>query len=125
MSFERNLKALRLNRFLTQGAVASALYLSKSTYSQYERGTRRPDVDMIYTLADFFEVRIETLFTSAGTTFKTDTNFCIVMNRMQKELIADFEALSEMGKGRLMERAKALLEEEESRLFTEHALPHE
>jgi len=112
MSFERNLKALRLNRFQTQGEVADALHLSKSTYSHYERGTRRPDVDMITILADYFVVPVETLFTNTETTFKTDQNFCVVMNRMQKELISHFEALSETGRGRLMERAKAIHEEE-------------
>jgi len=118
MSFERNLKALRLNLFRTQGDVADALHLSKSTYSHYERGTRRPDVDMIYLLADYFGVSVETLFTHTGTKFKTNNNFCIVADRMQKELAAHFNALSEIGKGRLMERAKAI-QEEESRMFAE------
>jgi len=118
MSFERNLKALRLNRFQTQGEVADALHLSKSTYSHYERGTRRPDVDTISNLADYFEVPVETLFTHTETAFNTDPNFCVAMNRMQRELIAHFEALSVMGRGRLMERAKAI-QEEERRAFAE------
>ena len=120
MSFEKNLKALRLNRFLTQSDVASALHLSKSTYSHYERGTRRPDVDMICTLADFYGVRVEALFTPTGTRLTSDNTFCIIMARMQRELIAHFEILSELGKGKLMERARALLEED-SRMFAEKA----
>ena len=112
MSFEKNLKALRLSLFQTQREVADALHLSKSTYSNFERGSRRPDVDMIYQLADYFKVNVATLFIDTEAAPKTDQTFCVAMSMLQQELLAHFEVLSETGRGRLMERAKALQEEE-------------
>ena len=116
MSFEKNLKALRLNRFLTQEMVATALHITKSTYSHYERGTRRPDVDMIYSMADFYGIRIEAFFSRPETKFTPNVNYCVTMNRLERELIDYFDKLSDVSKGKLIERAILLLEEDKRML---------
>lgn len=116
MKFEQNLKALRLNRFLTQKEIADALHITKSTYSHYERGSRRPDVDTLYALADFFQVRIDTLFNQQSHRFVSDINFYAAMTAQEEALLHGFCDLSEFAKGRLIERLK-MLQEEDAQMF--------
>lgn len=117
MRFEQNLKALRLNRFLSQGEMAEVIHVTKSTYAHYERGTRRPDVDKIYELANFFQVRIDTLFSQQDQRFTSDIHFYSVMTDQEKLLLQDFCALSEFAKGKLIERLK-ILQEEDAQMFS-------
>ena len=49
--FAENLKALRLERGLTQAGLASRAGLAKSAISMYERGCRQPDLDRLQRLA--------------------------------------------------------------------------
>lgn len=62
MSFHERLKQLRLSRNLTQRDIAEALQISTVRYSQYERGVRTPDFDLIQKIAQFFGVTIDFLF---------------------------------------------------------------
>lgn len=56
MSFNSNLKRIRLTRGLTQQQVADTLGITKATYSGYETGRREPDVFKIKELAKLFGV---------------------------------------------------------------------
>lgn len=52
---------LRKKAHLTQKQLASALNLSSAAVSKWETGVSIPDIDMIYALADFFHVSMDTL----------------------------------------------------------------
>lgn len=54
--FKIRLNELRKSRGLTQEQLATALGISSSTISSYERGIREPDLDTIGNIADFFNV---------------------------------------------------------------------
>lgn len=55
------LKALREYKHMTQAAVAAALNIKPTTYSNYETGQRHMDPETIYKLAGIFEVPLEDL----------------------------------------------------------------
>ncbi len=59
--FSNNIKKLRLDHNLTQNELALKLGVSKSTISMYENGNRTPDFEMLESIADFFNVSIDSL----------------------------------------------------------------
>ena len=55
------LKELRLEKGLTQKAVAEVIGCSASTYPKYEREEREPDRFILWRLADFYKVTVDYL----------------------------------------------------------------
>lgn len=61
MSPMLNLKQLRLDRHLTQTALANALDVAQTTISAWERGEKSPDPDTLVRLANFYDVSVDYL----------------------------------------------------------------
>ncbi len=59
--FSDRLKSLRQARGLSQQKLADILEISKSSINMYERGEREPGLDMLETIADFFNVDMDYL----------------------------------------------------------------
>ncbi len=57
----RTLKTLRLKNRLTQQQVANLLSVDRSTYTYYETGKIKPDVDTLIKLCCIFDTSLETL----------------------------------------------------------------
>ena len=55
------LRAIRKERKLNQLKVALDLNISREALSHYENGKRSPDVQMLRTLSDYFNVSIDFL----------------------------------------------------------------
>lgn len=55
------LKELRQNRNITQGKLAEALNLARSTVAMYESGSSEPDFSTLQKIADYFNVSIDYL----------------------------------------------------------------
>lgn len=51
----RNIRDLRLRKGLTQEELASRLFVTRQTVSNYENGKTRPDVDMIIKLGELLD----------------------------------------------------------------------
>ncbi len=58
----QRLRALRMERGLSQQALATTLGLSKSSVNMYERGEREPGVETLEALADLYQVDLDYLF---------------------------------------------------------------
>ena len=58
MTFKNRIKDLRLEKELTQQALADALGISKQAISAYEQGNRKPGFEFADALAEFFGVSI-------------------------------------------------------------------
>ncbi len=56
------LKALRLERNLTQEQLGDLLNVTKVSVSGYEKGKRTPDTDTLNRIADVFQVSTDYLF---------------------------------------------------------------
>lgn len=59
MRFAERLKELRKEHGFTQVTLAEALGLSKGTVAMWETGKRTPDYEIIHTLSDLFDRRID------------------------------------------------------------------
>ena len=53
------LKELRAAKGVTQKEVAGYVRCTALAYSRYEREEREPDIDMLWKLADYFEVSVD------------------------------------------------------------------
>lgn len=71
MDFSERLKALRIERGLTQKQVYTAVGISPIGYQRYEYGDREPAYQKLLALADFFNVSLDYL---AGRTDKPEVN---------------------------------------------------
>jgi len=56
MNIGKAIKGLRLEKKLSQSAVASKCELSQTSLSQIENGNKRPNASSLKKLCDFFEV---------------------------------------------------------------------
>ncbi len=61
MEFNEKLKQLRTDKGLTLKAVADALNIKASTYSNYEQGIREPSMLTVKRLCRYFEVSADYL----------------------------------------------------------------
>lgn len=67
MSFSTKLKALRLQKGLTQQEIAKELNMRRSTYGMYETGKREPSFDTLTKFSEFFNVDMNTLMDTNDT----------------------------------------------------------
>ena len=58
---EMKLRELREQKGVTQKEVATAVGCTSTVYSRYERGEREPDISTLCSLADFFNVSIDSI----------------------------------------------------------------
>ena len=58
---EMKLRELRQQKGVTQKEVAIAVGCTATVYSRYERKEREPDISTLCSLADYFEVSIDSL----------------------------------------------------------------
>lgn len=61
MFFTKNIKFLRKRRQRTQGEVADAVGLKRSTLSGYENGVAQPGIEALLALSKYFGIAIDTL----------------------------------------------------------------
>ena len=61
VKISETLKELRVQSGLTQDEFSKKLNVARQTYSAYERGVRRPDVDMICRTAELYNVSLDWL----------------------------------------------------------------
>lgn len=61
MDISERLKELRTKRGYSQAELAEKLHVSKSTISMIEAGARKPSVEVLELIADFFNVDVDYL----------------------------------------------------------------
>lgn len=61
MSFENNLRKLRLNKSITQTELAQKLHLSRTAISNYENGKVQPSLETLIRISEIFEITIDEL----------------------------------------------------------------
>lgn len=59
---EKNLKILRKYHDFTQEDMSVILNISRSCYTMYEIGMRRPDLEMLFTLSEKFSIPLDCFF---------------------------------------------------------------
>lgn len=61
MSFQKNLRKLRLGKGLTQSQLGKKFHISRTAISNYETGKMEPSIRMLLNLADYFGVTVDQL----------------------------------------------------------------
>lgn len=107
-----NLRILRTNLRLPQETVANALSISRTLYTKFENGTRRPDLETLYRLSQFYHVHMDLLFEENPKVFLRQVVAQAACLDKEMELLRAYRRLSLFSKGRLLERANSLLEQE-------------
>lgn len=102
----KNLKKLRMEKGLSQAAFARQIHASQNTISQWEKGIRQPNNDILQKLAEFFGVSIDYLLgrTADPTSSQNDKEF----QKFEYALYNEAKCLSAEDKDRLLEYAKIL-----------------
>lgn len=57
----KRLKELRAEKNISQNQLAILTGISRTTYANYEQGTREPSIDIIILLCNFFDVSADYL----------------------------------------------------------------
>lgn len=61
MSFQNNLRELRLAKGLTQQQLGEVFHVSRTTISNYEIGKIEPSIKLILDISEYFEVSLDQL----------------------------------------------------------------
>jgi transcriptional regulator with XRE-family HTH domain len=117
VEFEHNLKLLRMVSGESQAKVAEAIGVTRSAYSQYERGARRPDIEILSNISEYFKIPMEFLFNPHRKKFLNDINIYKGLCEEELKLLTIFESLTEYSKGRLVEYATCVLENDNERFI--------
>ena len=84
--FAETLKKLRKEKGITQEQLGKQMFVNHSTIARWESGTRLPDAEMVFRIADVLGVDINTLMTAA---LQSDEAPNVIMVDDNKVLIAD------------------------------------
>ena len=121
-SFKTRLYELRKQRELTQHDLAISIGVNKQTISQYERGVRRPDLDTLSALSDFFNVSSDYLLGKVDITLRyvdadglarLDGSIPLDQRALSPDeasLLDDYQKLNATGKKKAMEDVRDLTE---------------
>lgn len=110
LRLSRNLKTLRMTAKMSQSDLAKKIGLCRSSYCQVEQGDRLPDLGTLYSISKIYHVAMDTLVgsdvqTILGAYFLRQDN-----TREEMQLMRVYSRLSDVSKGRLLERAEELAE---------------
>ena len=110
-TFKERFRALRLQNGLTQQELADKVGIGKMTVSQYERGVRRPDIDTLELIADFFNVSTDYLLGTSDVTLRfvdSDDLAILSSSAPERSIIEIAKGLDDSGLDRLLQYAEEL-----------------
>ena len=113
MQFSNNLKLIRLSRLMSQQEMADKLNITRAAYSAYERGLRRPDVDILYQIARILDVRVDFLYNTDDRRYVSTIEYYTNLCEAEKELVDTYDRLTPFSQGRLMEFARNIAAEDQ------------
>lgn len=118
----RNLKLLRITHGFSQAELAEKLYLTRSTYTDYEKCTRTPDLQTLDALSGIYNISLDTLVFQDLSQGPFNSIYLDEDHRMLGLLLSEFENLTVSSRSLIMERMNTLLEREE--IFYSHYMPY-
>lgn len=110
--FAYRIQSLRKSGNLSQQLLADAIGVTKSTISRIESASRAASIEIVYALAEFFDVTLDYLV--GRNDDKKINNGNADLPSKEDELIKNFRSLDNVSKGKLIERSRMLLEESDN-----------
>lgn len=111
-TLRKNLKLLRMINGMSQEDLASEIYLTRSTYSAYESGSRIPDLQTLTALAALYGITLEALVNCDLSSDPVGRIYLDAENSRTAKLLNEYESLSTTSKSVVMERLKIITERE-------------
>ena len=93
----QTIKELRTQREISQATLASVLGVTQQAVAKWERDKAEPDSSTIKQIAKYFNVSIDYLLDNDGAGANANTQ--PPLNAEQAELIAEYDALNDEGRG--------------------------
>lgn len=82
----QKIKSLREERFMTQDDLAEKMGTTRQTISRYESGSRKTNQDVLFQLAEIFNVSINTFFPNVENEFEITTIYNKLEPKRQKKV---------------------------------------
>ncbi len=103
--FSDKFKELRKSRNLSQQQLADYLHTSKSSVNMYERGEREPGLEMLETIADYFNVDMDYLMGKSEIANQALSSV-LLPNANEQELLTIYRNVNEDGQDYIMQTAR-------------------
>lgn len=110
MNFLKNLKKLRQELGMNQTQLATAIGLSRSAIAMYESGQREPDLETLYTIAEYFKVSVDYLVGKSNIREKAPAKVGVKLDDFTYALFDETKDLTDADKEMLLGMAKMLKE---------------
>lgn len=110
-----NLRLLRVSHGLSQNEMAAIIGNSRALYTHYELGNRSQDTESLYNICTYFGIDICSLFEPNPHDFLNIIANGINTSEQFREITQTYNKLSPYSRGRLAERARSLLDEEDNK----------
>lgn len=104
------IKYLRKSAKMTQNDLAKILGTTKQTISRYEKGERKANQDILFTLCDVFNVSIDDFFPPISTKEAPETSQND-RDELLEELTTNYTKLDKQRKNKLVDTSNKLVEE--------------
>ncbi|GFI38152.1 HTH-type transcriptional regulator Xre [Lachnospiraceae bacterium] len=101
MSFDKKLKALRLENKMTQEYVASRLNVAHSTIAGYETKNRQPSHEKLASIASLFHVTIDYLLDETDS-IELNPSQGVIYSDTEKNLVLRYRKLSAQSRKELL-----------------------
>lgn len=106
--FKERLNKCRLERGLSQSAVANLLNMTRQAYNHYETGQRQPTQEILVKIADLFQVSVDYLLGRTDDPYQMDGETNIKYDEFSYAMYDEAKDLSEDDKKRLLMFARML-----------------
>lgn len=109
-TFQQRLKDLRTGSGLTQEELGKKVGVGKMTVSQYETGSRRPDIETLEALADALNVSVDYLIGKSDITVQlvNEDDLAVLRDDSFRRLFPYFKVLNKEGAGKIESYIKDL-----------------
>lgn len=97
------MKELRKDRKISQTQIAKELKMTQRMYSTYETGERKPTIDTLIDIANYFNVTLDYLTGN-------ETKRLEPLTEEERKMLKDYRELKEVYQKNVEERIKTLIE---------------
>ena len=112
-TFSKRLRELRTSKDLSQQKLAEFLNTSKSSINMYERGDREPGLEMLESIADYFNVDLDYLLGKTDVPLKISFVEVSAKNKINQSKGLKIPVLGSVRAGLPMEAVENILDYEE------------
>lgn len=112
---KNRLQGLRKQKGISQQRLADVIGVNKQTISQYERGVRKPDIETLGLLCDYFNVSADYMLGKVDVTMRyvSEEELSLLERKPallphERQLLAAYRSLNHIGRSEALKRIEEL-----------------